>query len=118
MKIDMYRIKYFVDNIKIIRDQNMLKYLDWHLFGHESASICCEDGWVITNTKNLSILLNEIEELIKNKTSFDIYYHKYNVQDFYESIDYYHEYQFYGTVTQNGSDEQPLFKIYSSVSDD
>jgi len=92
----------------------MLIDLDNNLWGHESASICCEDGWVITNTKSSVLLLNEIKELIKNKTSFDIYFHKWNVQDFYESIDYYNEYQFYGTVTQNGSDQQPLFKFHTS----
>jgi len=75
-------------------------FLSKELWISESASICCEDGWIITNSNCTSTLYKEIKELQKNKTDYDIYFHKYNEEDFYKSIDRYFEFKLKGILNK------------------
>lgn len=102
---------YFTDrNNKFLDIFNMPSFIHKNLWGHESASIYCEGRWIIKNSKSKSNLFNEIEELVKNKTTFNIYFHKYNVDDLNKSIDYYYEFRFDGwvTVTKNNKGPYPF----------
>jgi len=99
---------YYTDrNNKFLDVFNMPSFIHKNLWCHESVSICCKDGWIIKNSKSKSNLFNKIEELVKNKTTFNIYFHKYNEDDLNKSIDYYYEFRFDGWVTVTKNNEVP-----------